>query len=131
MGITILWDNEAKTTLRLDFEGQWSWAQYDKAITEASATIKSAERGVDVIHNLLEGSRMPLGYFLPHFQSALKLMETNLGSIVIVGGSHSMRILLAMFIETFTALGGKVTFTNSLAEARTILAEQRQKVSIT
>ncbi len=125
MAITLLWDNEAKTALRLDFRGQWTWDEYDTAITETSAAIAHAGRSVDVIHNLLEGARMPLGYFLPHFQAALNLMEGNLGFVVIVGGSHSMRVLLSLFIETFTIVHHKVVFANSVDEARQILAERR------
>ncbi len=129
MGVAVFWDNEAKTCLRLDFEGPWRWDEYDSAIAEASASIESAGYRVDLIHNLQAGSRMPLGYFLPHFRYALNLMKANLGFIVFVGSNHSMQVLLSLFIETFTTVHHKVAFADSVDDARRILADRRQKVS--
>jgi hypothetical protein len=53
MGVTVLWDNEEQTTLRVDLGGSWGWDEYDGAMTEASAVIKSVGQCADVIHNLL------------------------------------------------------------------------------
>ncbi len=129
MAIAILWDDEARTCLRLDFEGPWRWDEYDSAIAEASSTIESAGHRVDLIHNLRAGSRMPIGYFLPHFRYALNLMGANLGLIVFIGSNHSMQVLLSLFIETFTTVHHKVAFADSVDDARRILADRRQRVS--
>ncbi len=125
MGVTVLWDNEEKTTLRVDLAGSWSWGDYDRALAEAGAIMRSGGQHIDVIHNLLEGSRAPLGYVLPHFQRAMQLMEDNVGCIVIVGSNYSMNLLLSLFLGTFTTVGRKVAFVDSVDEARHILGERR------
>ncbi len=42
--------------------------------------------------------------------------------MIIVGGSSSMRVLLSLFIETFTKATHKTAFANSVGDARTMLA---------
>ncbi len=44
MSITLHWDNNERTILRLNFDGQWTAAQFDRALTLALDEVRAADR---------------------------------------------------------------------------------------
>lgn len=114
--------------MRLDFEEPWSWAQYDKAIDEASARIESARHPVDVLHNLLNGPNMPLDKPLLHLRRMVGLLSKRTTCIVVVGGTPTIRAVLSLFFNVFDDVGQRMGFASSLEEARALLAGWRREI---
>ena len=125
MGISVAWDNEEKTALRLDFEGPWPWVEYDTAVDTASAMIESVGRAVDVIHNLLAGPNLPPDKPLLHLRRMVHLLSKNTIFNVVVGGAPTVQAALPMFFQVFAEVGQRFTFAPSLDAARATLAKRR------
>ncbi len=118
MGVTVVWDNEEKTALRLDFEGVWTWAKYDQAVDEASAMIEDVGHAADIIHNLLGGPSLPLDKPLLHLRRMVNLLSKNTVFIVVVGGTPPVQAVLSMFFKVFVEVGERLIFAPSLEAAR-------------
>jgi len=116
MGITITWDNEDRTILRLDFAGMWSWEEYDEAVDSAYIMIAQSGHKVDIITNLSRDTILPTDESLRHFQRALRQMPSNVGLTVTSGGNSFSRKVFSSFQRTLAA--------GSLGEARAILANR-------
>jgi hypothetical protein len=118
MSITVSWDNEQKTAIRLDFSGQWSWEEYDDAVDMAYFMVADIGHKVDVITNLARDASVPTDELLGHFQRAFRQMPSNVGLTITSGGNSFSRKVFSSFQRTLVAA--------SLAEARAILANRPQ-----
>jgi hypothetical protein len=118
MGITVTWDNEDRTSLRLDFAGLWTWEEYDEAVDCAYFMIAQSVQKVDIITNLSRDTTLPGDDSLRHFQRALRQMPSNVGLTVTSGGNSFSRKVFSSFQRTLAA--------GSLGEARAILANRPQ-----
>jgi hypothetical protein len=122
MAISIVWDNENKTVLRIDFEGRWDWSAYDAAIDEAYAIIRQMDYKVNVISQMSLDMAFPQGLPLRHLQRTQKLMPGNVGYFMVVGGNWAARAVLLAFRHYNDE---KIHAVESLEQARTMLQENR------
>jgi hypothetical protein len=125
MGISICWDNDEKTRLRIDLEGEWTWDDYQVAADEFITMITSVTHPVDFISFLHPDSSVPQGPVLRHYRNLLKRLPKNFGMAVLVGGTVIERSLATMAYKIYQDLNGRIFFAASLAEARQMLVEQR------
>ena len=125
MAITVFWDAENKRILRIDFEGQWSWANYDKAVDEAAALIREVHNNVTVIFNLLHGPDIPHEIASSHLLRSLRLIPQNATSLFVVGASPlAEAILVPFFRSTFRLSGRKITTSSRLEGVYAGVAKQ-------
>ncbi len=118
MGITVTWDNVERTTIRLDFAGEWNWEEYDDATDMAYFMIAEVGHKVDLITNLSRDVGLPSDDSLRHFQRALRQKPANIGLTITSGGNSFSRNVFSSFQRTLAAV--------SLGEARSILANRPQ-----
>ena len=71
MGIVTTWDNRDKTTVRMEFESEWTWQDLESAIEATDSYISSVTHQVDVIVDI-EGANLP-----KDFMSAAKNLLAN------------------------------------------------------
>ena len=114
MGITVTWDNEDRTILRLDINRQWNWDEYDDAIDMAYFMITEIGHKVDLITDLSRDTAVPGDEAVRHFQRAFRLRPANVGQTITSGGNSFSRKVFSSFQRTLAAA--------SLIEARAILA---------
>lgn len=118
MSINVTWDNDNRTAIRLDFNGQWNWEEYDDAIDSAYFMIAEVGHKVNIITNLSRDAMLPVDESVRHFQRALRQMPSNVGLTVTSGGNSFSRKVFSSFQRTLLA--------SSLGEARAILANRPQ-----
>src|SRR5258706_6344111 len=124
MGVTVSWDNEAKTTLRYDFQGQWDWGQFRTAALEAFGLTRSAPHRVDTISYFHPNASVPSNAIF-QFNKAMKDAPPNRGVTIIVGSSTFIKNLVLVFSKVYKPLGKRLLIASSLEEARQQLSAQR------
>ena len=97
MSIGVQWDDETRTTVRLDYTQPWTWLEFDRAVLETVALVTSVTHVVDVISNTPPQLGFPVGFPLRHFQRALKLLPKNVGWIVVVSDNPIVRAINSAF----------------------------------
>jgi hypothetical protein len=125
MSIKVSWDNEAKTIIRYDFEGDWNWEEFHVAAQEAFKLTRSVEHTVDTISNFLPGTRLPANAFL-QFRRAMVDAPKNRGVTAIAGNSSFITRMVSVFSKVNKRLGERLVVVASLEEARKVLAERRK-----
>src|SRR5262245_55997551 len=100
MPITVTWDNAARTIIRTERTSPWTWADFDIAIDESYALMRSVSHIVDVI-DILDSAEVPKGLALPHILRMLRLRPRNAGITIVVGKqghkSFGAKVLEAVF----------------------------------
>ena len=122
MSVRVTWDNPNKTTLRIDCEGQWDWAEYSKVIEETLTGMIGEEPTANFIINLLSEARAPIEDDLSSLEHSTRLLSDITGFVVIVGGSPNARALLGTLYRTFAKAGKPAMLALSLEEGRLKLA---------
>jgi hypothetical protein len=102
--------------------GSWTWAEFDEAVDQIVALIRSVPQRVDVI--VLSPQRFPSGFPLVHLQRVVVLLPRNTGKIVLVNNSPFQRRLNNILMTIFLALKKQVVFVDSVDEAYEVFTER-------
>jgi hypothetical protein len=126
MGITIVWDNNEHSVMRITFAKAWSWNEMDTIIAEAHAMMDAVYHQVDMIVDMKEGGSIPEGAFW-RFHKLAQVKHRNRGRVIVVGGnsfirtmSDTVRRLANDFFDTET-----FTLVSTVEEARATLFKMR------
>ncbi len=124
MAIHVVWDDSAHSIIRWDFDQEWDWNDFWQAFdTSLEFGIGSPHR-VDVIPNVTQTKRLPIGAL-----GAFKTVDARLPEfvrLVVVAGQDSMTRLM---IKTFAQINGIDSWRTALTldEARAIIIKDRQE----
>lgn len=128
MGILTMWDNRDKTSVRMEFESEWTWAELEEALKETDGFISSVAHQVDVIVDI-EGTKLPNDFM----SAANNLLanpqpRANEGNRIIVGATNIVKTGYQTLVKTFgeKLVGREVMFATNLPEARAMLRDMRQ-----
>ena len=127
MPIHIHWDNDTKTILRHDFEGNWTWDEYFELVQKRNTHMASVDHHVDVIANMKPGI-MPSGFALSSAKTSLRSAPPNHGLFVIVTNTV-ISTFLDLFKQFDRETGLILREADSVEEAREIIRLERQKNS--
>ncbi len=125
MPIYINWDDDEKTILRHDFEGEWTWGEYFELMRNRNAYMSSVDHRVDVIANMKPGI-MPTGFALSSAKTSLQTVPANHGIFVIVVNAV-VDTMLEVFKQFDRETGFFLRAANSVEEAREIIQQERKK----
>lgn len=121
MGIQVVWDDEARTTIRFVFEAEWTWQDFDRAIEASRALRPDPTQRFAIIADFSHGAPPPMGA-LTRFKAAWDLVPYTLVAIAIVGGDAFIETLLHAFTRLYRRLAGRMVYAETLAAARQLLA---------
>jgi hypothetical protein len=85
MPTKIEWDNDAKTIIRLEFSGSFTWKEYDEAVDQVYALIKAAPHHVDIISFMQPTVRIPKGDAIIHIKRAFTTRPKNMRKGMLIG----------------------------------------------
>jgi hypothetical protein len=119
MGLNFIWENDAKTILRFEADGEWTWPEYDKFIDTLVEEVKAQNHEVHII--VLAAKQFPPGSPIPHLRRVTKLMPDNVGKIVISGGNLFVRSINTAVSKIHPAMSKQLMFAADPEEARTML----------
>lgn len=123
MPISVIWDDEQKMTIRLDYAAPvLSWAEYDSAVDASYQLARSVLHEVCIIHN--PGSvDMPKGSAFPHLRRAMRQQPDNVRRTISVVTNSFVRALMPIVLRQMG--NPDVIFARSLDEARAVVQRDR------
>jgi hypothetical protein len=128
MPIQVHWHNEAKTILRYDFEGVWTWDDLYAAIRDVNGMMGSVPHRVDVIITMFNSRTIPSGA-LVHMQSGSTRAASNWGMGVFVGNNPLVKALLTAFTKVYPRFNQRYTIASSLEEAEALITSRRDETT--
>lgn len=119
MVVRASWDDKAEHVIRYDFEGRWTWEEFEQAYGEAARLFGSVDTEVDVIVNLLSSTALQRGV-LGVIKRVADEAPPNHGVTVFVGERDILQAFARAFerIYPLSARRYRLDFCASLDEAR-------------
>jgi hypothetical protein len=129
MSVTVQWDNEAKTVLRYDIAGRWTWEEFYAAFEQGKQMMNDITYPVDFILHPLD--MVSQTYLPPNTITqtmALNRQRThNAGRTVVVSQSPVARTMLTILAKISSLVGQNYVIVKTLDEAHTVLAAQEKE----
>jgi hypothetical protein len=122
MPISVTWDNEDKTILRMTVVERWTWDEYFASAQQARNEISTVDHPVDIIGDMLRSGPVPLGMPIRRFRFALDMMPANFRKAAIVGGSPFTKSLMIAFMQIYKKASEKMVLTQTIDEAYAALS---------
>jgi hypothetical protein len=120
MGITVDWDNTAKTIVRYEFDEQWKWEEFYVAKKHAYTIINTVPHKVGVIMNAPPNVQLPPN-MLTHSLSALRNKHPNTVILVFVLTQPFMRAMISTMGKISRMASSSIELATTLDEARAIV----------
>jgi hypothetical protein len=128
MSVTVQWDDAEKTTLHYTYQGQWTWPEYEAAVTQALELAKDAGPSLYVIADFSQSSLLP-DRALHNFRSSMNRGDRVIPFeiTVLIMKSEFMARMFDVFGKLYGRgeLGAKLKTASSVDEARQIIADRR------
>jgi hypothetical protein len=126
--VTVEWDDESRTALRVNLEGLWTWAEFRDILATAPKMLAQSKHPTDLILNLENSLHVPDGVLL----RLMRLHRAGLvgDSLILLSGAPDnvfIDNLVSMAQQLNRGRGGEIRSAASLDEARAILAQRRNK----
>jgi hypothetical protein len=122
MGMSLAWDNEEKTVIRWEFDGEWTWSEYGKLKVVFDSMVSQVDHTVDVIADMSKSPTLPKSS-LTQFKKYNRTTPPNRGLIVFVGTNTIVRIMAEALGNVFRGLSQYIAFSPSIDEARHLLTQ--------
>jgi hypothetical protein len=123
MGIQILWDDAEKTTLRYNFDEQWSWEDFFAAKKEANALIDTVTHRVGVIMSAPSGMKLPAN-MLTNARNALRTKHPNTVILVFVLTNPFIRTMIRALKGLPMPVATTIELASTLDEARDLVQKR-------
>jgi hypothetical protein len=119
MAVRVAWDDEADHAIRYDFEGHWTWDEFQEAYDDALQLLAGADHTVHVIANLLPSVALPRG-ILEVVRRVADNAPPNHGMTVYVGEREVLQAFARAFERIYPVSASRypLEFCATLAEAR-------------
>jgi len=127
MPITVDWDDAARTTLRWDIVGTWTWEMIYTATRESVLKRRTVAHSVAVIINMERAALIPPGA-LTHTRNALMVSPDDRDLVVVVGRSSYTQAIVAIFRKMYITMSEQIVGVESLDKARRLIASRRAEV---
>jgi hypothetical protein len=126
MGISVIWDNDAKTVILMTFEGRWTWEELTEAVVICNGMVESVSHHV---HYILDrkGAHYTPGNLLGNMKRIVNLFTPNEGLRIIVGENLLIKEALSLFASLNGGAGFPYRHADTVEEARAYLSRQTVK----
>jgi hypothetical protein len=128
MSFTVDWDDEQKHAVIITYGNAYTWDEYEQALDQTIALIKSVPHQVDLIIDMREGARNPpAGSMFPHIRKAAERLrqEPNFGKSVMVGANPFLQTMSRVFAKLPLHRPDASVMVASMQEARRIVLKDR------
>jgi hypothetical protein len=123
----IEWIDEAKTLIRIQGQGSWTWEDFYRGLNRVVEMANSVPHRVDLIYGRTQ-STAPKGGFSSHYQRALTMMPSNVHLQVMVSDSLFARSVISIMSRIMRGNAMRnFMMVPSEEEALRMIAENRQK----
>lgn len=125
MPVSVEWDNDAHSIIRLVFEGQWGLDDLYPALDTLYEEIGAEQHIVDVIADLRAGNSIP-NNILSIRGTIERQRPPNRGMYAVVGGNALVKTVANIFNRILRD-EAKFAFVDTLEEARDVIKLQQQR----
>lgn len=87
MGITVGWDHEEKKVIRWDFDRNWRWDDFQRAVDQSVVMSNEIDYPVDIIVNLTETPFFPPGSIVSNVKRGMLAATQRNGKVILTGGN--------------------------------------------
>ncbi len=122
MGVFVKWDNPEQTVIRNDFEGAWTWDEFEHAMAESRQLMLGVSHQVDVIVNMKPGE-MPRGNALAYGVNAMRKWPANLRTMIVVTNPY-VQAVATVFKQLNRSLTAKMQMVASIEDAYRFVEKQ-------
>lgn len=119
MTIRVSWLDDSRTVILREFEGKWTWDEFYRSQSEASAMLASVEHRVHQIFDFSQAQSLPPNT-LTHLRNAGRNMPANRGKSVVVTQNVFYQQMYRILNMVFPAVTRRVV----LVETREAALEQ-------
>jgi hypothetical protein len=126
MPITLAWDNDDKTILRWDFEGDWNWNLVKETLGKSVAMRQTVGHDVALIFDMRDAAPLRAGAL---HQTAENLAAAPEGRqvLIVVGQGTFMQAMVAIFQKVYPTMKNEIKHAATLDEARALIKEIRSR----
>lgn len=128
MAVKIVWDNDDKTVIRMEYTGRWKWEELYAATTQSHEMMDTVQHKVDFVHEWVRGAHVPANA-LVHSKNLIEKRHPNVGIVVLVWSNPLLKATWTAFSKVYSTLVKQYTFifASSIEEARAMLQEAHAK----
>ncbi len=130
MGITVFWDDDARTIIRHIYQGGWDWSDFYKALQEANAMMDGVNYKVGLIIDVQGSGLVPSGA-ISQIGGLRGQAHRNSGMAVLVGSNMLVRLLYDIFEKAYRGTDANFVMVSTLDEARQVIGKWRQSPAYT
>lgn len=125
MPVTIDWDSDDKTIVRMEMIGFWTWKEADAGARQGYDLLQSVDYEVGVIIDFSRSTSMP-PYALQNARRMIQHRHPRTGLTVFVGTNTLFLALWNVFARIYTLFAQRQNsvFAPTVAEARDILMKR-------
>lgn len=119
MPVNIEWDNEAKTIMRMEYVGRWTWEELYAATAKSHEMFDEITHKADFIHNWLQSGGVPSNAIV-HTKNLIEKRHPNVGVVVLVWNNSLIKATWTAFSKIYPGIMKRYTFwmSPSVEEAR-------------
>ncbi len=118
MDVTVSWENEEKSVLRLTLAGVWDWNELYRVIELQQEQCDPNQ--LSVVIDMRQMSHIPSDSVL-HLQRGAVVAKEVGGKIVIIATSTAAVTMFRLFVNIYRSVGDKLYLVSSDEEAAEIL----------
>lgn len=129
MPLNVFWDDEAKTIIRSEGVGAWTWDEFHESLEKIVDMAQTVEHRIDLIHFPQPGSHVPPGSGVPHYQRAMRTMPPNVGLNIFINANTFGRMIISIFMNVYGSgqTNGKLAAVASLEDAYKLIRKDRKE----
>lgn len=120
------WDDNTKTTIRIELDAKWNWDDVYVKSAEIHAMMDEVKHPVNfIIYPAAETIALPPSS-LQHLRELPKLWHSNMGVTVIVANNTVIDIVMGLLQQIYQQCFRTIINTHTLEDARAIISKRVQ-----
>lgn len=116
MPITVAWDNEEKTIVRVTYSGRWTWEEAYTIPAKIRTLIAGLDYEVATIHDMRDANFLPSGA-ITHTRDILSKPLDKVGLVVLIGNSRFIEAMYQIFKKLYPRIVEQMNFRLVMTEA--------------
>jgi hypothetical protein len=122
--VNLIWDDEAETIIRIEFDNRWNWDDLYAAVTEINEWIEARNYPISIIAYPKGDLYMPPNVFM-HLSNLPKFKHERSELAILVGNNGLVKNVFSVVTKVSASARELYNFASSLEEARSQIKEYR------
>ncbi len=124
MPISVEWDNEDKTAIRITYLDRWTWEENQQARQQTLDMIATVNHIVHTIHDMRQSHGLPTD-IITQARKRIQKKHPQVGLIIVIGNKSFVHVLYDVFATIYDKLVHKRKFylVHSLEQAYQLIDE--------